>query len=233
MVDQEIAPEAVSFPGSQAAERGALQDVSGGLLLQQTEVWIQVCTLDQLPRSGAFWLCLQSPPQVFAMLAVAVYTLGAVMAAVVEDWHVRACHVHWKLFQRSPYSTPKPLHDALGLDATSEPFYPQSFSSSPGKQWHHRVLKAILTATAAHTSADLDWVARQLPSRDASLTATDNLGIKDDHVLTLMEIGSLLSDDHARGNYAQLFVPALTKKKPTDDEKLRQSRIKALEQLCA
>lgn len=59
MVDQEVAPEAVSFPGSQAAERGALQDVAGGLLLQQTGVWIQVCTPDQLPRSGAFWLCLQ------------------------------------------------------------------------------------------------------------------------------------------------------------------------------
>ncbi|RMJ07679.1 hypothetical protein CDV36_012716 [Fusarium kuroshium] len=151
----------------------------------------------------------------------------------VEDWHARVCHAHWKLLQRSPYSTPKPLHDALSLDATSEPFYPQSFSSSPGKQWHDRVLTAILKATAEHTTADLDWMARHLPSRDASLTPTNNLGIKDDYMLTLMEIGSLLADDHVRGNYAQLFVPALTKNKPTDDEKLRQSRTKALEQLCA
>ncbi|EEU35519.1 uncharacterized protein NECHADRAFT_88807 [Fusarium vanettenii 77-13-4] len=151
----------------------------------------------------------------------------------VEPWRVRVCHVHWKLLQRAPFSTPGPLHEALNLDATSEPFYPQSFSSSPDKEWHHRVLMAVLKATAQHAGADLDWTARHLPSHYTALKPGNDWETENENMLTLMEIGSLLSNDHVRGHYAQWFVPALTRNKPKDDEKRRESRIDALKDLCA
>lgn len=92
---------------------------------------------------------------------------------------------------------------------------------------------AILKATAQHAGADLDWTARHLPPQATALKPSNDLDTENEHMLTVMEIGSLLSNDHVRGHYAQWFVPALTRNYPRDNEKRRESRIKALKELCA
>ncbi|KAJ4307866.1 hypothetical protein N0V84_012448 [Fusarium piperis] len=153
-----------------------------------------------------------------------------------EFWRIRVCHAHWQLLQNHPYSTPKPLHASLNLDATSEPFHPPSLSSSPGDMWHGRVLKAVLKAVAKETGKDLAWAASRLSVQaEGAFQSGPGLGPEAERMFLLFEIGSILADDDIRGHYAKWFVPELTTRKTfaLGEEGRRKSRIKALERLCA
>ncbi|KAM0415997.1 hypothetical protein ACHAPT_013052 [Fusarium lateritium] len=132
-----------------------------------------------------------------------------------------------------PYSIPKPLHATLSLDSSKEPFYPQSLSSSPNKQWHQRVRMAVMEATAKEVGSDLGKMEDRFPAQFAEPHLTDGIEPGEAWALTLMEIGSLLANDDVRGHYAQWFVPRLTKNNPKDAEQRKAGRVEALKELCA
>lgn len=126
-----------------------------------------------------------------------------------------------------PHAALLPIHDILGLDATSHPFRKHHLSRQPTQIYYDAAHQKLAHAFQQHIHPVNLRITQGGEPSEADV----------DLFNLLVAAYSLLSDDHSRFEYADHFVGVLTKRDmlafAKDEKKVVQKKLDKLEQLCA